>query len=101
MSSATIQPGHSLPIYVSPAATDKYGKGASLGQYLQGTATFAKDEAGKKADVYQFKYILPDASKKKDKTKNKVEDVAAYEEALRECKISWLAKLSYKSKEPE
>ena len=103
MSSATIQPGHSLPIYVSPAATDKYGKGASLGQYLQGTATFVKDEAGKKADVYQFKYILPEAVKKKDKSgkekEKKKEDVNGYEEGLRDCKISWLAKLNYESKE--
>ena len=103
MSTATIQQGHSLPLYVSPASTDKYSKGASLGHYLQGTATFAKDEAGKRADVYQFKYILPEAVKKKDKAgkekEKKKEDVAAYEEAIRDCKINWLSKLSYESKE--
>merc|ERR1719228_2472361 len=101
-----VVPGKVSPIYVAPLNTDKQSKGASLGQYLSGTATFAKDEAGKKADVYQFKYILPDGSKKKDKSKDKdakkkPEDLAAYEEALREGKISWLAKFSYKSKESE
>merc|ERR1712051_539963 len=48
-------------------------------------------------DVYNFKYILPEGSKKKEKEKDegkkKAEDAAAYEEALRDCKISWLAKL--------
>ena len=105
MTSSSLQPGHTLPLYVAPASTDKFSKGASLGQYLQGTATFAKDEAGKRADVYQFKYILPEAVKKKDKggkdKEKKKEDVAGYEEALRDCKISWLSKLSYESKEAE
>ena len=67
MASTTLHPGNSVPIYIAPAATEKHSKGASLGQYLQGTATFVKDEAGKKVDVYNFKYILPDAGKKKDK----------------------------------
>merc|ERR1712203_870724 len=31
--------------------------------------------------------------KEKDKGKKKAEDAAAYEEALRDCKISWLSKL--------
>jgi len=99
-----VVPGKVSPIYVAPLNTDKQSKGASLGQYLSGTATFAKDEAGKKADVYTFKYILPEGSKKKDKTKDKdakkkPEDLAAYEEAIRDCKITWLTKLGYKSKE--
>ena len=65
MTSVTIHPGSVIPIYVTPPATEKYCKGATLGQYLQGSATFAKDECGKKVDVYNFKYILPDAGKKK------------------------------------
>ena len=100
MTSATLHPGQVTPVYVAPAATEKYCKGANLGQYLQGTATFAKDEVGKKVDVYPFKYILPDAGKKKDKSKDKdkkKEDAEAFKEALRDCKISWLSKLGDKA----
>lgn len=101
MVNTTVHPGTLVPIYITPAATEKYCKGASLGQYLQGTATFAKDEAGKKVDVYPFKYILPDAGKKKDKggkdKDKKKEDAEAYKEALRDCKITWLAKLGDKA----
>ena len=100
MTSATLHPGNVTPVYVAPAATEKYCKGANLGQYLQGTATFAKDEVGKKVDVYPFKYILPDAGKKKDKSKDKdkkKDDAEAYKEALRDCKISWLSKLGDKA----
>jgi len=100
--SLLVAPGKPTPLWVAPiAGSDKHSKGATLGQYLAGTATFAKDEMGKKVDVYPFKYILPEGSKKKDKSKDKegkkkAEDAAAYEEALRDCKISWLAKLGDK-----
>jgi len=104
-SSLTVTPGRSTPVYIAPLSTDKHSKGATLGQYLQGTATFAKDEVGKKTDVYTFKYILPEGGKKKDKSKDKEkekkkeEGLAGYEEAIRDCKISWLAKLGYQTKE--
>ena len=92
-------------MYIAPLSTDKHSKGATLGQYLQGTATFAKDEVGKKTDVYTFKYILPEGGKKKDKSKDKEkekkkeEGIAGFEEAIRDCKISWLGKLGYQTKE--
>lgn len=73
-------------------------KTASPGSYLLGTITFAKDEFGKKANTYSFKYIVADSPKKtnksssekeKNKEKNKEED---FQEALRDLKISWLSK---------
>lgn len=68
-----------------------------------------QDEQGKKVDTYSFKYILPEAVKKKDKGKEKEkeskkgkgEDAEAYKEAIRDAKISWLAKLPADSKEAQ
>jgi tripeptidyl-peptidase-2 len=92
-------PGKIVTAYITPVNTDKHTKGATLGQFLQGTATFAKDEGAKRVDVYTFKYILPELPKKKDKNKDKeakktkTDDFEAYEESVRDTKISWLAKL--------
>lgn len=70
-----------------------------VGQYLSGTITYSKDEIGKKADVYPFKYVLPEPSKKnknsdsgqeKEKEKTKFEE---YTEALRDLKVNWLGKM--------
>jgi len=98
-------PGKPAVVYIAPLSTDKHSKGATLGQYLTGTATFPKDELGKKCDIYNFKYILPEAPKKKDKSKereskkNKTEDAVAFKEALREVKTTWITKLPPQSKD--
>jgi len=100
-------PGKNVPVYIAPVNTDKHTKGATLGQFLQGTATFAKDEGSKKIDVYTIKYILPEISKKKDKNKekdskkNKTDDFEAYCEAVKDTKISWLAKLPANDQETQ
>lgn len=99
MNTAKLYPGKTVPIYISPLSSDKHTKGSALGQYLQGTATFAKDEQGKKTDIYQFKYILPEPVKKKDKGKEKdgkkvkVDDYEGFKEAVKDTKIIWLSKL--------
>lgn len=55
--------------------------------------TYTKDELGKKVDSYHIKYVLHDSGKKQNKSvekeKNKVEE---YKEALRDLRISFLAK---------
>lgn len=47
--------------------------------------------------MYDFKYILPEPVKKKDKGKDakkvKTDDADAFKEALKDTKIAWLAKL--------
>ena len=58
----SLPPGRTVPLYVAPLSSEKHSKGASLGQYLTGTATFAKDELGKKADVYSFKVSRLDSA---------------------------------------
>ncbi|GLH08749.1 Tripeptidyl-peptidase 2 [Gryllus bimaculatus] len=97
MVGATLPPGHILPFYIAPLANDKIGKGISVGQFLSGTITYAKDEIGKKVDTYPFKYVIPEPPKRtnkspesKDKEKTKWDE---YNEAVRDLKTSWLAKL--------
>jgi len=122
--SVTGCPGKTTTLYIAPLSSDKHSKGATLGQYLQGTATFAKDENGKKADVYVFKYMLPEMAKKKDKSKEKESSVhqnakgaassskekikgktddleVAYKDAIRDTKLVWLAKLPADCKESQ
>ncbi|XP_067010836.2 tripeptidyl-peptidase 2 [Anabrus simplex] len=99
MVGATLPPGHILPFYIAPLASDKTGKGATVGQFLSGTITYAKDDIGKKVDSYPFKYVLQDPPKKaaapkvtdpKEKEKTKWEE---YTEAVRDLKTSWLSKI--------
>ncbi|EEB17144.1 tripeptidyl-peptidase, putative [Pediculus humanus corporis] len=93
--------GYILPIYIAPLNSERPNKEFHPGHYLSGTISYTKDENGKKADVYPFKYILPEPGKKtsgneenkeqdKDKTK-----YAEYKESLRDLKINWLGKVEY------
>lgn len=69
------------------------------GHYLSGTISYTKDEKGKKADVYPFKYVLPEPSKKNltsDDSKNIDKEKTKYNEykrCLRDLKINWLGKV--------
>lgn len=74
-------------------------KELNSGHYLSGTITYTKDENGKKADTYPFKYVLPEPCKKNvsnddvkdpDKSKSKLME---YAESVRELKINWLGKV--------
>jgi len=84
----------------SPNVNDKYTKHAGLGQYLQGSITYAKDEAGKKSDVYTIRYVLNEAAKK-DKNKNSSSGKKNdnFNEAMTEQKINWVGKLDPNSEE--
>ena len=59
--------------------------------------TVVQDEQGKKTDIYQIKYILPEPVKKKDKgkevKKGKTEDYDSFKESVKDTKIAWLSKL--------
>lgn len=96
ISSMSLAPGSSVPIFIPPIPDDKLPKGASLGQILTGTVTFGKSEAGKK-DTYPFTYVLTQSPHKshaakaeKNKEKSKEEE---FKEALRDLKIFWITKL--------
>ena len=94
----TLAAGKTVPLYiVSPSSNDKHAKNAGIGQYLQGTMTLAKDECGKKADVYNVKYILNEPSKREKATtkKNagKPVDTPTLEENIFETKVNWLSKM--------
>ncbi|QQP38425.1 Uncharacterized protein FKW44_018993, partial [Caligus rogercresseyi] len=112
-------PAHKkLPLFICPLNSDKYVKHLSgLGQYLSGTMTLAKDEIGKKCDVYNFKYIIPELPKKDKKTSDArkpksdkpstsetdgndnlaQKKIDEYNESLRDFKVGWLAKLESSS----
>ncbi|XP_066603717.1 tripeptidyl-peptidase 2 [Prorops nasuta] len=99
MVTASIPPGNILPLYIAPMTNEqKISKGASLGSYLQGTMTFCKDDIGKKVDVHTIKYMLSEPAKKNNNSvskndKEKTTKWDEYNEALRDFKCNWLAKL--------
>merc|ERR1719273_1593562 len=102
-SSINVAKGSTVPIYLSaPNVNDKYTKHAVLGQYLSGTITFAKDDLGKKADIYPLKFVLNEAPKK-DKNKNggnsKKSDTNGFKESMAEAKCAWVAKMDPNSEE--
>ena len=52
-----------LPLY-------RFSKSATLGQYLSGSITYAKDELAKKVCFYPFRYVLSEAPKKTSSSAN-------------------------------
>ncbi|KAK2181249.1 hypothetical protein NP493_405g05002 [Ridgeia piscesae] len=106
--------GTICPVYVAAVPDDKLPKGVTANHYMTGTMTFAKDENGKKSDTYPFMYVLADQPKKA-KPSNSTNSLSSgsvasinsssnnvnvektkeqeYEEALRDLKITWMAKL--------
>lgn len=77
---------------------ERISKYATPGSYLQGTLTFCKDDIGKKVDSHVFKYILSEPAKKNSSPstksdKEKTTKWDEYNEALRDLKCNWLAKL--------
>ncbi|XP_059484190.1 tripeptidyl-peptidase 2 isoform X2 [Neocloeon triangulifer] len=127
----SLAPGSTQPIYITPLPNENNHrkrpdsmwslKGATMGQYLSGTISLAKDEIGKKVDLYSFRYILPpEPPKKQSNNGSKVAAAAAaaaatcssssaeskegskekerskadeFNEALRDMQISWLSKI--------
>ncbi|KAL0268476.1 UNVERIFIED_CONTAM: hypothetical protein PYX00_010404 [Menopon gallinae] len=88
--------GQMIPIYIGPLPSEKVSKLSTVGQYLTGNITYAKDELGKKVDTYPFKYVLGESCKK---SKNSCKDTKEktrfeeYTESVTESKIEWLGKL--------
>ncbi|CAM1330735.1 TPP2 (predicted), partial [Pycnogonum litorale] len=93
----SLPPTSICPVYLASLPVDKLPKSAQSGNYLFGTMTLPKDELGKKADTYPFKYVLTEQMKKTSKSseKNKPEKSKneEYTETLRDLKISWINKL--------
>merc|ERR1712223_2382471 len=94
----TLAAGKTVPLYiVAPSSNDKHAKNAVIGQYLQGTMTLAKDECGKKADVYPVKYILNEPAKREKsagkKGSGKSGEAPSLEDNMFDAKVNWLAKM--------
>ncbi|VEN44644.1 unnamed protein product [Callosobruchus maculatus] len=90
-------PYASIPFYIAPLSSDKFQvKSNNSAHYLTGTVSYAKDEFGKKADIYPIKYILMDGiSTKKSSNGNTSEKSKQeeYNDALRDLKTQWLSKM--------
>ncbi|XP_055608253.1 tripeptidyl-peptidase 2 isoform X1 [Uranotaenia lowii] len=91
--------GVTRPVFLSPISNDKLQKASFPNQcsWLQGTITYAKDEMGKKCDIYSFRYILTEGPPVKKnggsspkENKSKFEE---YNEGLRDYQVSQIAKL--------
>ena len=99
-SSLTVPQGYTVPIYVTtPSINDKYTKHAVMGQYLQGSVSFAKDEFGKKADTYALKYVLNESAKKDKNKSSSKKDTPSFAESMAEQKINWIGKMDPNSDE--
>ncbi|XP_023932445.1 tripeptidyl-peptidase 2 [Lingula anatina] len=94
-----LKKGYKYPVFIAPIPDDKLPKGVAAGHFLSGTISLAKDELGKKADVYPFKYTVTEVAKKNNNNKNNGKDKKEktkeqeYAEALRDLKLSWMPKL--------
>ena len=90
--------GISKAIYVAPLQLEKIVKNIPSGQmsWLEGTIIYAKDDFGKKVDIYNFQYLLIEGGLKKpsngtkDTTKSKQDE---YKEGLRDFQCNQIAKL--------
>ncbi|CAK1540376.1 unnamed protein product [Leptosia nina] len=98
---ATLSSGNLLPLYFTPVPTDKLSRSnLSLGQTLTGTVTFAKDELGRRVDVYQLQYMVCEPprrretrDKEREKEREKAKSHEDYMDAIKELSTTWLPKL--------
>ena len=83
----------------TPNINEKYTKHAGMGQYLQGSVSFVKDEFGKKADTYSIKYVLNENAKKDKNKSSSKKDTPSFAESMAEQKINWIGKMDPNSDE--
>ncbi|KAL4702478.1 hypothetical protein ACJJTC_016428 [Scirpophaga incertulas] len=65
----------------------------TVGQTLTGTVTFAKDELGRKVDIYNLQYIVCEAPKRNSKEKDKPKPNDEYTDAYKDFLVNWIGKL--------
>uniref|UniRef100_A0A2R5LKX2 Tripeptidyl-peptidase 2 n=1 Tax=Ornithodoros turicata TaxID=34597 RepID=A0A2R5LKX2_9ACAR len=97
--STTAHPGACVPVYVTPSPCEKLPKGCNVGHFLTGTITVCKDEQGKKVATYPIQYHVGELPKKNSKSPSNGEEKTPQqemEEAVRDLRISWVAKLQGK-----
>ncbi|CAK1602567.1 unnamed protein product [Parnassius mnemosyne] len=88
--SASLASGNLLPLYFASVPADKLSRsGLTVGQTLSGTVTFAKDELGRRADVYALR-LAPCEPPRRAPAPRRTED---YADAHRDLAASWLPKL--------
>ncbi|KAJ6642679.1 Tripeptidyl-peptidase 2, partial [Pseudolycoriella hygida] len=92
------------PIYIAPLANEKITKAGIPNQcsWLEGTITYAKDEAARKVDVHSFKYILtegPAVKKSNGSPKDNKNKIDEFKEGLRDYQVGMIPKLDVQKAE--
>ncbi|XP_013176640.1 PREDICTED: tripeptidyl-peptidase 2 [Papilio xuthus] len=95
---AQLHSGHLLPLYIAPVPTDKLSRSTiSVGQTLSGTVTFAKEESGRRVDVYVVRAAPCDPPRRTPAPHAHAHAPPRrhdeYADAHRDLAATWLAKL--------
>ncbi|KAI1307595.1 Tripeptidyl-peptidase 2 [Halotydeus destructor] len=114
----TLKPNGTCGVFFTSLAADKLPKGlpVPVGSYFSGSVSFTKDEVRKKLEAFPFKYVIDTEAAKKSGSKGSGSPVSGsadapsagqiegaetseeqFAEALKDLKVTWLAKMSGKS----
>ncbi|KAL4705525.1 hypothetical protein ACJJTC_007749, partial [Scirpophaga incertulas] len=94
LTATTVLSDAPVPVYFAALPPEKLSRNnLTVGQTLTGTVTFAKDELGRKVDIYNLQYIVCEAPKRNSKEKDKPKPNDEYTDAYKDFLVNWIGKL--------